>query len=460
MSDQERSNSRDWGGDEPLPLPAPPPGETSSRHTDRFIQLGPSSLESEPAAGTGEPAAAQAAEPRPAPVIHFPEPERRQEPEGESETEEEDEPDDQGPVSGAAEPRRTYSSSTGELYSDDFFEAEDDAEPFDLPGTEKLGIIGGKGVGKSFLFQGMVHRTQSKAQAGAMSTYLDKARLFYALSRKDKAQSLILAEFSKLYRSWVRLPQTKFDTQKWYRLRLSYRTGIVLGRKPSFMDVEFFDGSGEGFFEATRNRKGVRALWREGYLDARVMVFCLPLWAAFPGSKLSRADWRERDELLAGFERVIRNYEDLRREGQRTQPVKSVLAFTMADDQRSALKKLHEKWIVPYMDNPQLYLRQLRSGSGVARYLANARTISEALHEELAANRDPRVSSIPQSLDVDGRGGRPWLIPLSAVDGRELDRIEEEYPKPDDRPVLPEPVPVHVELPLLVALCERHNALM
>jgi hypothetical protein len=448
MSDKERNQGRDWAGEEPLPLPALPPGEPAGQP------------EAGAAAEAEEPAAAPAPEPRPAPVIRFHE--RKREPEGDAERteqaeEEEEEPVDPRPGPAAAEsPRARSSSPARELYSEQFFDQEDD-EPFDLPGTEKLGIIGGKEVGKSFLFQGMVYRTYSKPQAGALSFYIDKTRLFHALTRKDKAQSIILSEFGKKYMAWERLPQTFLDTQKWYRLRLHYKTGI-LGKKSSAMDVEFFDGSGESFFEAARSSKGIRERWREGYLDARVMVFCLPLWAAFPGAKMSRKDWRTRNDLLAGFERVIANYEALRSEGKRTQPVKSILALTMADDQRSALQTLHSKWIAPYLDNPQLYLRQLRSGSGVARYLANARAISEAMHEEMAASRDPRVSAIPQKLEF---GSRPWLIPLSAVEGSRLDQIEHDYEKnPDDRPFLPAPVPVHVELPLLVALCERHNALM
>jgi hypothetical protein len=458
MSDKERSQGRDWAGEEPLPLPVLPPGEPAGRQIDPIFHLGPSPLESAPAEAE-EPAAAPAPEPRPAPVIRFQERKREPEAEKAAETEpyeEEEEPVDPRPGPEAAEPPRARASSpAGELYSESFFDQEDD-EPFELPGTEKLGIIGGKEVGKSFLFQSMVYRTYSKPQAGALSSYIDKTRLFHALTRKDKAQSIILSEFGKKYMAWERLPTTLYQSQRWYRLRLHYKTGI-LGRNDSAMDVEFFDGSGEAFFEAARSNKGIRERWREGYLDARVMVFCLPIWAAFPGDKMNRKDWKTREDLLAGLERVIANYESLRTEGKRTQPVKSILALTMADDQRSALKTLHRKWIAPYMDNPQLYLRQLRSGAGVARYLANARAISEAVHEEMAASRDQRVSAIPQKLEF---GSRPWMIPLSAVEGSRLAEIEHDYPNPDDRPVLPAPVPVHVELPLLVALCERHNALM
>jgi hypothetical protein len=432
MSDQERSRSTpNWGGDEDeddRPLRPSPAEETADRPADRAIPLPPSSLSSDEREDTAEAEGSGAA-----PVYPFP------------------------PMGGAAqEPSRTGSAAPveEEPYSDKFVEQEEDGEPFDLPGVEKLGIIGGKGVGKSFLFQAMVYRTYAKNQAGAMSLFLEKARLFQALQREDKARRMSLSEFGNRYMSWGRLPTTLLSNQRWYRLRLHHRTGL-LGKSRRTLDVEFFDGSGEGFFEAARTR-GVSQLWRDGYLDARVMVFCLPLWVAFPGSRMTAADRQLRKVRLDGFERVVQNYEDLRSEGKRTeQPVKSILALTMADDPRSALSKLYEKWIAPYLDSPHLYLPKLTKESGVARYLANARRVSEALRQELAASRDPRVSSIPQALDFGG--GPPWLVPLSAIEGTLLDRIEREKLPVDDRPA---PVPVHAELPLLVALCERHNALM
>ncbi len=300
----------------------------------------------------------------------------------------------------------------------------------------------------------MAYRTWSKVQAGVMSHFLDKTTLFYAIQRQGKARVLNLSEFCNKYTSWERLPftSTSLEDQQWYRLRLYYKTGI-LGGEESSMDVEFFDGSGENFFEATRTR-GISRLWREGYLDARVMVFCLPLWAAFPGSRMTPDDRKERKLILHGFEKVVQNYEAVRREGKRTQPVKSILAFTMADDPRGGLGTLYERWIAPYMDSPQVYLPMLQRESGIARYLANARSVSEAMHQELMASRNPLVSSIPQKLNF---GSQPWLIPLSAVEGKRLDLIEKGRSQMDE---YPEPVPTHVELPLLVALCERHNALM
>jgi hypothetical protein len=264
-----------------------------------------------------------------------------------------------------------------------------------------------------------------------------------------------LARFVKKYASWERLPTTIAVAQEWYRLRLRYRTGIFGGER-SALDVEFFDGSGEGFFEAARTPEN-RKLWREGYLKARVMVFCLPIWAAFPGDNLKREDWQKREELIEGFEQVVQNYTDMRTLNGQTQPVCSILALTQADDRRSGLQALRDRWIQPYMDSPHTYLRQLRRGSGIARYLANARTVSAALHEEFDAARDPQVAAIPESLEF-GRG-RPWLIPVSAIEGGLLDSVAGQ-PEAERDPAPYPPVPVHVELPLLVALCERDNALM
>ena len=217
------------------------------------------------------------------------------------------------------------------------------------------------------------------------------------------------------------------------------------------MDVEFFDGAGE-FFEAPLNEEN-RKVWKEGYLHASVMVFCLPLWAAFPSSNMTPKDWQDREVLLNGLEQVVENDTDVREEAKQRQPVKTILALTQADDRRSVLSKIYDNWISPYMDSPMTYLRQLRKGSGVARYLANARQVSEALHEELLSSEDPRVAAIPQRLDF---GGRPWLVPVSAIEGSKLDQMTPEKRQPG----MKAPVPVHVELPLLVALCERDNALM
>jgi hypothetical protein len=362
------------------------------------------------------------------------------------------------------------SEDTDTLDADDFVQDDfvQDDEPFDRPDTQKLGILGGKGVGKTYLFQSMVYRTFAGLQAGALTHYLenDATHLYIALggdqiTQTGAARALNRVTFIKNYQSWQRLAFTSSTAQQWYRLRLLYRTGY-LGRSRSATDVEFFDASGELLGSRPDDRAGWE-MWSKAYLKAPVMVFCLPLWAAFPGEGLSGEEWSDRDRVLTEFDQVIQNYREMRRRHGSTLPVRSVLALTMADDRRCALRALYERWILPYLDSPQTYLKQLRTGSGVARYLSNARQVSEMMHDEFAAAQDPRIASIPQALDFDK--GRPWIVPLSAVDGARLDDLDKRYSNPDDPSRLQEarrvaPVPVHVELPLLVALCEHENALM
>jgi hypothetical protein len=344
-------------------------------------------------------------------------------------------------------------------------------EPFDRPDTQKLGIIGGRGVGKTYLFQSMVYRTFAGPQAGALTYYLEKdgMHLFEAsreagdgkIVNTGSARPVNRVDFIRRYQAWHRLPTTTSSIQQWYRLRLLYRTGYF-GELRSAIDVEFFDVSGE-LLGSQADEGGDWAVWAKAYCDANVMVFCLPLWAAFPSSDLTVDESRFRDIVMTSFEQVIRNYTEVRRRFRADHPVRSILALTMSDDRRSALRSLYDRWISPYLDSPYTYLKQLQTGSGVARYLANARKVSELMHDEFAAARDPQIASIPQTLDF-GRG-RPWIVPLSAIDGTYLDDLNDRYPDPDDPARFQEarrnaPVPVHVELPLLVALCERENALM
>jgi hypothetical protein len=332
-----------------------------------------------------------------------------------------------------------------------------DEEPFERPGTTRVGLLGGRGVGKSYLFHAMVYRTLDSRRAGALSYYIDRdtVRVYQTLDRGLTPRSVIPTEFIEDYSSWSRLHSTTILDQYWYRLRLQFRTGL-LGTRRSFLDIDFLDGSGEGF--ETGFSKESEALWKAAFLDARVMVFCLPLWAAFPaaGGALSDDDWEHRQQIIRGFDSVVRHFKDLREKYKATHPVRSILALTMADDRRSALATLRDRWIHPFVTDPMLHLRAMRSASGVARYLANARQVSAALWQELDASAEPVISGIPLSLEFGA--GRPWFIPVSAVDGAVLDaRAQRQSARSRG---LTAPVPVHVELPLLVALCESHNALM
>jgi hypothetical protein len=331
-------------------------------------------------------------------------------------------------------------------------------EPFDRTGTTRVGLLGGKGVGKSYLFQAMVYRTLDGRHSGALSYYLDQdtVRVYQTRDRKSVARSAIPSEFVQEYCSWLRLGQTSLAGEQWYRLRLQFRTGL-LGRRRSFLDIDFLDGSGESLETGLSSER--EETWKAAFLDAGIMVFCLPLWAAFPasGDVLSDEDWEFRERVIQGFDAVVRHYRDLREKHRASRPVHSILALTMADDRRSALTTLRNRWITPFLMDPKRHLKNMRTASGVARYLASARKVSEALFREFDASQDPRISGIPERIEFGG--GRPWFVPLSAIDGATLDSSEQGTEKKTKARLRP-PVPVHVELPLLVALCESHNALM
>ncbi|ASF48358.1 hypothetical protein [Methylovulum psychrotolerans] len=322
---------------------------------------------------------------------------------------------------------------------------------------QKLGIIGGKGSGKSYLFQAMVYRTYAKKQAGALAYYLDgcegDVHLYSSpVHRRDLEKAVETAEFVNEYENCYRLGSTLFDDQRWYRLTLPYRTGL-LGTQRRELEVEFFDGCGEALLEDRDMGTEKQQLWKAAYLDATTMIFILPLWIAFPRKNLSSEDFEFRDRQLKGFRAVIENYHELRRLYKAQHPVRSILALSMADDPRTSLTGILDRWITPYMDKPGFYLNKLRKGQGVARYLANARKVSAFLHHEFEYHNDPLMAGIPDRLEF--KAGKVWMIPLSAIEGKLLD-IKLAYPQQR----LDKPVPVHVELPLLVALCEHENALM
>jgi hypothetical protein len=359
-----------------------------------------------------------------------------------------------GPPADEAQPQSRPTAWT--IPSEDFFDVE--PEPFGrYRKVQQLGILGGKGVGKSYLFQAMVYRAQHAQRAGALSYFLDNAgiELVKTANPEERARTVNLQRFNAEYERWTRLPTTLAAHQPWYRLTLPYHIGL-LGRSRAALEVEFFDGSGEQFFEAQDPRQ--RGLWAQAYREARVLAFCLPLWAVFPAADLSIAARRERDAIIASFHDVVQNYKDMRRHLKLRAPVRTILALTMADDRRCALTTLRDTWIAGYLQRPEAFLAQTRTGRGVARYLANARRVSRLLLDAFAAARSPGIAGIPNLLRFGAC--RPWLIPVSAIHGDALDALERDYPNPDDRPARLPPVPVHVELPLLVALCEHENALM
>lgn len=331
----------------------------------------------------------------------------------------------------------------------------------------KIGLLGGGGVGKTYFFYGMMYRTLDEDKSGAVSYYLQSSELRrYARhfgdgngqsKFEDSALDFNLALEVKRFESWERYAPTVMEAQLWYRLRLGFKTGF-LGRNLSHLDLEFLDGSGEGF---TRPLGPLTTpIWEAAFRNAGIMIFCLPIWAVFPAPDLSAENQKLREAHVSEFHQVLKNYLAVRSSGRK---VRSILALTMADDdRRCGLQDLIDRWITPYIEDSEHVLEQLRSRSGIPRYLANAQAVSDYLHRQFRLLRGkPLVSKIPKMLDFGL--GRPWIIPVSAIDGKILERAADYRKRAPDafgREQLDPPVPIHVELPLLAALCENHNALM
>ena len=320
----------------------------------------------------------------------------------------------------------------------------------------KIGLLGGKGAGKTYFFNGIIYRTLTEEKAGAVSYYMRSSSLLSHDKPGQPGQPVDLYQAVNAYRDWIRFANTPVDRPTWYRLNLRFRTGVI-GKSESHLELGFLDGSGDAYAAIT---DATKPIWKSAFSNAGIIIFCLPIWAAFP-AKLSADDEAKRQLFLKEFFNVVGNYRHIRVPGLK---VRSILALTMADDdRRCALGELIARWIKPYINNPEIYLEQLRRRTGIPRYLANAQAVSAYMHEKFRATDDLLVGRILDELDF-GKG-QPWIIPVSAVEGRTLEPADAMRNSGLDDSALRDlvrssPVPVHVELPLLAALCENHNALM
>jgi len=333
----------------------------------------------------------------------------------------------------------------------------------DLQDVLKIGILGGKQTGKSYLFQSMVFRTQAPDNSGALTRFLKGGRvdLLQTEMNGSLVYELELQEFAEKYAEWDRLAQNNFDNQIWYKLRFQYRCGL-LGLSRNTMDIEFLDASGEALSELAVDDPSMASLWERAYLHAKVVVFCLPMWAVWH-HPLSEEDLHLRRMYRKDFGKVAQRFNTLRSKKGVDHPVRTVLALTMADDPRVSLESVKERWIRTLLNEEHLdqsgrcamerHLQLVRSSRGLNQYLESTRQISDAMQEAFLSHRDSRLQSYPGRLNFGA--GDPWIIPVSAIDGQRLQEVERTNCRPD----LP-PSPVHVELPLLIAICEAYNAMM
>lgn len=333
-----------------------------------------------------------------------------------------------------------------------------------------IGIIGPGSSGKTYLFQGLVYRLENPGRYGVMTRYLkrDGVSLWECskppklrLGAKNLGHSWRLEEFNQKYKEWQELLHTPPDKAYWYHLLLRVRSGWFGNRESTFM-VDFIDCAGEEYQkpldiqdEHERAPKLSTTVWLT-FERARVMVFCLPAWVAFPGANMLDEDWVERQRMWTGFSAVLGNYRRLRENrqnrGQKLPRTRIVVALTQADDERCALVALRERWIDAYVDRSEFHLERLAGMSGPTTYLATARDVSDYVRSEFARSPDQAILDLPRSLEIDGE--KPWFIPVTAMRGETLKTIA-------DGPVdIDPPVSAHVELPLLLALCDHSNVLM
>ncbi|MBL8213837.1 MAG: hypothetical protein JNK87_24175 [Bryobacterales bacterium] len=324
-----------------------------------------------------------------------------------------------------------------------------------------IGIIGPTNSGKTYLFQALAYQLSSPTRYGVLSRFMkpNSVHLYRCTGRdRDKGEMLPLDQFNRDYQNWTELPPTDPGTAKWFHLTFDGPSGWW-GTRDKSMKITFVDVSGEdyaaSFNLADKGRdthEGLRANIWHTYADARVMVFCLPIWVAFPGSNMQASDWAAREGLWQGFLRVFANYVKLRKEVKNQfgrQRTRIVLALTHGDDQRSALYTLRQEWIDTYIHVEQTVRDHLASRSGATEYLAVARSISSYIRDEFARLEEPALRDLPGRLVLDGE--QPWFIPVTAVDGAILESGGSSSQRP---------TPAHVDLPVLLALCDSDNLLM
>jgi hypothetical protein len=340
-----------------------------------------------------------------------------------------------------------------------------ETSPIPTPSSQcGIGIVGPSNSGKTYLFQSLVYRLENPGQYGVMTRYLKKngIALYECSKPSNTGHDWDLAKYSVWFRHWSKLQATPPGIGFWFYLLLTVRAGW-LGFAESTFKVTFIDCAGEEYQseldlsdEDSPDRKLSTTVWLT-FERARVMVFCLPAWVVFPGNTMSESDWRVRASMMEGFSQVLSNYRKLRRERRAKHgplpKTRIVVALTHADDSRCGLTTLRERWIDAYISESDANLERLSKISGPTTYLAAARAVSDYVRHEFRRSPDQEIKSLPGLLEIDGE--RPWFIPMTAMNGATLTSIN----RGQSRAAEP-PVPAHVELPLLLALCDEHNMLM
>lgn len=305
----------------------------------------------------------------------------------------------------------------------------------------RIGILGGKGTGKSYFVSALVHCLRKSENRGAVMAFIRRGEDSMSIANAASKDLVTPESFCDNFENGLGIPQTIESNQRWITIRLFYRKG-PFGLGKSIMPIDVEDLSGE-LLSKPLNPINQPIYERVGS-KSRLMIFCLPVWVAFPGPATNRTG---AQRLTREFAQVIENHPQVARQFRHRERVLSVVALTMADNPESILTDVREAWVNRYRDPSIPYeLENLHRPNHLCAYLTAARRVSRSLHRQLEYSEDGIRREVAKSIRLKSLSRRAWLLPVSAYDGQ--------------NPGSKNPLPVHVELLLLAALCMNRNVLM
>lgn len=326
----------------------------------------------------------------------------------------------------------------------------------------RIAILGGQQTGKTYLFKSMVYRAWlGRDESAALGGFLSNraSEILRSDSPNVPPSPIPIPDFLADYLDWD-IASTVIPTR--YQFRMYLEAGW-LGGASDHLEINYIDTRGERLEQADPEHL-------EAARDANVVLFCVPSWVAFPIENLSPEVLDQLSRYRRGIQDTLDAYRVFLQGAGKRKRTRMIVALTMADDWRCSLAELRSRWIDPYVGEqgesaPDDFRRihtVLQTQGGLMAYLADARKISDYLEACFKDHPDRAIRSIPNTLR--GLAGTdPWFVALTAVRGAYLQQLAAVSPEERIRikkEILRDPRPAHVELPLLMAMCQDRQALM